>query len=257
MCTTQVVFSASWDTDRKPTIREMQEDIQELQQEKSLLEFKWKTFQIWNSSLWDLLRQDLTVSESQSLWLLVETYNTDNILWENKLQELLDTQKNEEFQSLRKQLLILKKDFYTSLIPYVDPKNIDELKIYIDSDISLNEKSKNVSSKIQKIQSSKQERVQELQVKIEDNNKIIRENIEKRISTEVRSRLDVFVNETNFASLPTATKIEIFEKLIRKLEYESIRLMNLQNTTSIIEEKILVFRVVINLLKEYTSSWRE
>lgn len=254
-CLNQSVFSASWNLDQKLTIREMQEDIQMLQQEKSLLEFKWKTFQIWNFFLWDLLKENLSILEREQLSFIVESYNRENIQWEKILQWLIDNK--ESVTDQRKDLLLLKRDFYNSLLPFVAEGRKEEFIMYIWSDLSLNEKSKDVDSQIQKIQNSKQERVQQLQIKIEDNNRLIRENIEKRISTEVKEKLDIFVNETDFSRLSNTAKKNVFDRLIKKLEYESIRLTNLRNSTSVIEEKIIVFRVVINLLKEYTINWTE
>jgi hypothetical protein len=66
---------------------------------------------------------------------------------------------------------------------------------YIGTDLSLNQKSKDVNSEISKIQSSKDERVQILQEKIEDNNRVIRKNIEDKITTEVKTKLDVFTSQ--------------------------------------------------------------
>ncbi len=251
----QSVFSASWNIVEPTTIREMQESIDELEQKKNLLEFKWKNFKIWNSSLWELLKNNLTNIEKSNLLILVEEYDSQNSSWESILKMIIESKWNDIPQ--RKVLLLLKKEFYSSLQPFVADGKLEELMDYIGTDLSLNQKSKDVNSEISKIQSSKDERVQILQEKIEDNNRVIRKNIEDKITTEVKTKLDVFTSQWNFSQLSNSAKTDVFERVIKKLEYESIRLTNLQNTTSIIEEKIIVFRVVINLLKQYTESWSQ
>ena len=249
----QSVFWASWEIAEKTTIREMQEDIEILEQEKSLLEFKWNTFKIWNITLWELLRSNLTQSEKLKLTEVVSSYNEVNIFEENILKDIINVNWDEQAQ--RDKLLLLKTNFYTSLEPFVQEEKLEELNVYAWVDKSFDEQKKNVDSKIQKIKIEKQEKVDHFQTKIEDNNKVIRENIENKIFTEVKEKLDVFVSQEEFLELPNIAKKGIFNKVIKKLEYESIRLTNLQNSTSIIEEKIIIFRVVIDLLKEYTISW--
>lgn len=247
------VFSASWVLNQSQTVREMQENIDALEQEKSLLEFKWKNLRVWNSSLWELLRNDLSAEDKSTLLLLVETYNSEKITWEKILKTIIENWWTESLQ--RKSLLLLKKDFYLSLKPYIAEDKVEKLMTYVESDLTLNEKSKDVDSQIVKIKTDKEIRVQAIQEKIEDNNKVLRKNIENKISTQVKDKLDVFVSSWDFSLLPPEAKIAVFDRVITKLEYESIRLTNLENTTSVIEEKILVFRVMINLLKEYTNSW--
>jgi len=248
-------FSASWDLYSPPTLREMQENIKNLKQEKNLLEFKWNNLRLWNTSLWELIDTNLSKPDSDALKLLVENYNDKKVSWENMLKNILETNWDELAQ--RRVLLLLKKDFYTSLKPYIAEDKLENFLSYIAADLSINEKWKDVDSEIVKIQSSQTERVEEIKTKIEDNNKILRESIENKISTQVRDRLDIFTSQWDFSMLSNDAKISVFERVIKKLEYESIRLTNLQNTTSIIEEKIIVFRVMINLLKEYTAAWSE
>jgi len=244
-------FSASPETSTPQTVREMQESIQNLEQERNLLEFKWNNFKVWSSSLWELIDANLSESDKNQLQTIVEAYNDKRISWEKVLKKIVDTNGNKISQ--RKVLLLLKKDFYTSIRPYIAEDKIENFLSYIATDLSLNEKGKDVDSEIVKIQSSKTERVEEIKTKIEDNNKILRASIENKISTQVRQKLDMFVNGWDFSNLSNESKISIFNRVITKLEYESIRLTNLQNSTSIIEEKIIVFRVMINLLKEYTA----
>ncbi len=246
-------FSASWELIEPQTVREMQESIDALEQEKTLLEFKWNNFKIGNSSLWELIKKDLSPSEENDLFSLVEEYNSKNIAWEKVLKTIIDTNWNETSQ--RRNLVLLKKEFYTSIKPYIAEDKLELLIKYIGTDLSLNEKSKDVDSKIVKIQTTKQQRVQVLQEKIEDNNKILRESIENKIITQVKSKLDTFTTQWDFSKLSNKSKIEVFNRVIMKLEYESIRLTNLENSTSVIEEKIVVFRVMINLLKDYTETW--
>lgn len=248
-------FWATWDQLEGQTIREMQENIQALEQEKNLLDFKWNNFKIGNSSLWNLIRTDLDTSEQTQLINLVEQYNSEKNIWEQNVKTIIENQWDDTTQ--RKELVLLKKDFYSNLIPYVSQENLQELMTYIGTDLSLNQKSKDVDIEILKIKNSKNQRVKILQDKIEDNNKVLRESIENKIATQIKPKLDIFTTQWDFSKLPNQNKIEVFERVITKLEYESIRLTNLRNSTSIVEEKIIVFRVVINLLENYKNSWSE
>jgi len=249
------VFWSSWDLNSSFTVREMQENIETLEQEKNLLEFKWKNFKIGSSSLWEILDKNLSPQERDNLYDIVELYSSQKSSGESILKSIINTNGNPTQQ--RRNLILLKKDFYTSIKSYISPDKLDAFLSYIETDLSLNEKSKDVDSQIQKIQNKKIERVDYYQAKIEDNNKVLRESIENKISTRIRLKLDIFVAQWSFSELSNSSKISIFDNLISKIDTESIRLGQIENSTSIIEEKILLFRVVVDILKEYTTSWEK
>lgn len=246
-----------WDSeniDSEPTtIREMQENIETLEKEKDKLEFKWNSFQIGSDSLWDLIQENITASENLLVEEIVFSYSNKKINLEKELEIIIGSKQDTE--NIQKELLLLKKEFYKSLIPYIEINKLDSFKRYIDLDLTYNEKSKLVSTQIEEKQLKRIERVEEIQDKIEDNNKILRENIEKRITTEVHEKLNNFISEDAFKNLTNDEKRQVFAKVIGKIELKIINMNNITNATSIIEEKIILFEIVLDILKSYTEKW--
>lgn len=249
----QSVFAAE-EIQEPRTIREMQESIQALEKEKTRLEFKWNTFQIGNESLWDLIKQDISIEDTQNIEEIVFSYSREN----SRLERSLDLQIGslQDTNNIENELLELKKNFYKSLIPFIQINKLEDFKRYIDLDLSYNEKSKLVSTQIEKKQLKRIERVEELQVQIELNNKILREKIEQKISIDIKEKIESFILQDSFIDLNNDQKRQVFAKVINKIELEIINMKNKSNATSIIEEKTIIFEIVVEILKSYTQEWK-
>ncbi len=246
-------FSVSAENlEEKPgTIREMQENIKALEKQKSNLEFKWRSFNIWKFSLWDLIDTTLNESEKSTLEKLVIDYSfqQNNISTENLTGSLLESTQQEK--------LYLKRDFYKSLLVYIDGKKQWDFKLYIENDLLLNEKTETVGVEIQRIQETKNERVEEIQTKIENNNKKLRQNIQQKVINSISSKLETFTQNQKFSELSWESKIKVFETVQGRLKVEINKLENLKDGTSIIEEKINIYKVIISQLESYIEVWKK
>ena len=60
--------------EKPQTLRETQNYIETLEQEKKNLEFKWETFRIWNGSLSDFMKKDLSQKEKNDITQLILNY---------------------------------------------------------------------------------------------------------------------------------------------------------------------------------------
>jgi len=208
------------------TIREMQENIKQLEKEKTNLEYKWDSFQLWNFTLWDLIDTNLTSNQKSTLETLVIEYS-------DKLGS--EPSDSEDYQTLE---LYLKRDFYKSLLPYIATERQQDFRTYIESDVELSQKTKTVNVEIQEMQDTKNERVVEIQEKIEDNNKKLRQNIQQKVISSISDKLESFSSTEKFKSLSPAAKTKIFSTVQDRLRTEINRLEALPDTTSIVEEKV-------------------
>lgn len=247
-----------WDKkeqNQKPKkVEEIQSDIKKLKKEKQRLEFKWNTFRIGNETLWDLIRDDLQESERWSLANLLVNYTA--LKNKTDLDIVRVSERGEDTDELRKELIVLKKRLYTTMIPYIQISKLAAFQLYIDSDISFHEKSKVVATEIEQKQEVRDERVEKIKEKIEDNSEVLREQIKIKITTKLQGKLDVFIAQDRFQSLKDESKIFLFQRLIEKTSIEKNNLQNIENPTSIIEEKIFLFNIVTEILEWYISDWR-
>jgi len=239
-----VFFSSVTYAQEPETIREMQENIKQLEKEKTNLEYKWDSFQLWNFTLWDLIDTNLTSKQKSTLETLVIEYS-NNLNPESTTE---DYQKSE---------LYFKRDFYKSLLPFIAKQRQQDFKTYIVSDVELSQKTKTVNVEIQEIQETKNERVVEIQEKIEDNNKKLRQNIQQKVISSISEKLESFSSTEKFQSLSPAAKTKIFSTVQGRLKAEINRLEALPDTTSIVEEKVNIYKVIISQLQSYIDSWNK
>ncbi len=256
----QSVFWASWNlinlnsaSEKPQTLREMQEVNQDLEQEQQNLEFKWVTFRS-TSALWDFLKKDLSDLEREELEMIVVNYSKKIERLEKKIET---TQEDTEIlQKLRKDVLLLKQNFYKNLIVYMQVEKLNDFLRYINLDLSYREKSKDVAIELDRKNIERNERVAEIQEKIKDNTKRLHNQIKLKIMRRVWEKLDSFVSQKKFQSLSNQGRIQIFEKLIEKLSQKKQKLKSTSEATSFLEEKLLIYEIVEKMLFSYLEKWK-
>ncbi|MDA9128917.1 hypothetical protein N9J72_00375 [Candidatus Gracilibacteria bacterium] len=235
-------------------VEDIQNDIENLEKEKLRLEFKWNTFRVGNDTLGDIIRDDLGEGEREKLELLLVNYTS--LKNKNDADTINATEQGENINELRSELLSLKKKLYTALIPYIQKEKIGAFKLYIESDIVYNEKSKGVAIEIDEKEVTRDARVEKIQEQIQDNAEILREQIRVKISEKLQGKLDTFIAQEKFQGLKDESKVILFERLIEKTLSEKEALQNIENPTSVIEEKIFLFNIVSDTLNGYIDNWK-
>ena len=243
---------------KKPqSIRELWKDINTLEQEKNLLVFKWKTFVVWWNSLSDLVRAEVSDAEKAEIEQVLNSYLDQKNIYTEELNAALENQDEGEYiEDIKSNMIQNKIWFYSGLLPYIEASKAEEFKLYIDSDLKLNEKSREVSVDIDRKNIERQERVEVLQERIKDNKELLRYNIEERVNKLVQSRLEEFTKKESFINLSNEQKIEVFDRLVVKIDILIDKLEALENTTSVVEEKIILYQVVQDILQWFIDSWK-
>jgi len=230
----------------------MGNDIEQLEEEKKVLEFKWNNFLIWGNTLSEFVRADLDDSDKREIENILESYVADKNVLERQQEKLIEAlQTDEKLEEKKLELLSRKKDFYSALLSYIDVDKVDEYRSYIENDILLNEKSKDVSSEIQRKNVEKQDRVEYLQEKYKAPDKTLDENSE--LVVRMRDKLDIFIQRESFQALTPEQKIFIFERLITRIEGE-IKKIEEQNSY-VNDSKKAIFKTVQDILWEYIEGF--
>lgn len=256
ICTFQMqyIFASSWDIEKPKTLLEMQEEKHKLEEEETVLQFKWTTFQLWNDSLGDIMKIDLSAGEKNNLEEIINIFLESKEDLEKELDKSIERWR--EIEDIKTELLEWKHNFYKNLIPFIQIEKLESFKKYVDSDLNYNEKSKSIQDKIQQNDIQKTERLEELQDKIDDNSRDFRKKIEETITLRVWEKLDIFVSQENFSLLENEVKTEIFLKIILKFEDAINNLEDSVNPTAALEAKIIGLEVVIEILESYRDEWK-
>lgn len=236
------------------TIREMQENAALLKQEQEKLVFKWKTFKIWN----DPLSTFIIERDDISNWILssmIINYENQTRLLETKLVKSIEYE--EETAETYRKLVDLKKNFYTQLLPYIKTEKLTLYKNYISSDVMYNEKSKVVDVERQQLEVKKKDRIEEIKEKIEVNNEVLRSSIQEKVTKKVSILLSEFTSWDRFLSLDNQQKILVFQRIKEKIQWvKDTYKITQNNSTSIIDEKLILFDIVESLVDDYITDWK-
>lgn len=250
----QSVFWFSWEIKSTETLREMQEKIDSLKEEKQVLDFKWKNFRIGNENLGDLIKKDLSEEEKSEIERLILDYNEDKENFEEDIEVALEAL--EAIDDIQRDLILLKQDFYTSLIPYLQDDKLEGFRKYVESDLTLREKSNEVATQIEQKNIERTERVDELQEQIKHHKEQLYEQIKEKVTSRVTQRLDEFILQEKFQELPSESKIAVFERLILKIQERNAALEENSHITSIAQETKVLYEVIEEILNSYISLWK-
>lgn len=249
-----IIHSSFWATWNIQTIREIQSNTENLEQEKTKINFRWSTFIIGNETLGDIIRE-LSQSEQEELSIIIEEFQKNIVYIEKKVFRAIET--NSDTSQKELDLKENRKTFYISLLPYINKDKIESYKLYIQEDIKASDWKTKLDIEIQKLDSKKKERIEELQEKIENNNKIIRDNITLKLRFKVEEKIESFVQSERFLLLTNENKILLFKKLVAKIKFERDKIQENVSSTSILWEKILLLEVVQEIIEEYMSEWEK
>lgn len=230
--------------ENEETIREMQQDSKTLQKEKSILDFKWSTFQIWGETLADFLIE-LNEQDQKSLSEIIEVFQSENEKLERNIDKKINRGSN--IENKYADLIELKKNFYKDLLPFIASDKRDHFLSYINKDVTLNEKSRRVSVEIKKIELAKKNRVEELKEQAVNNYSSIEENIERKAKISIEN----FIHKESFSNLSLNSQFEVFQTIKGKLNSKIDNSYNLPR----LQEDLL--KIVVWVVEEYIIVWQE
>lgn len=248
-------FETEEQTERKETVKEIQANIESLKKEKSHLDFKWDTYRIGNENLWNLLKSDLSDEQKLEIEEIIIEYKDSLDKYEGKISITLDARRD-EVDAITNEFLIEKREFYMSLIKYVEVDKLEDYMTYINSDLNFNEKSNEVAVKIEQKNIQKEERIEEIQKQIHSNTNILRDRIREKVTTRVTEKLDSFVTEEKFSQLSNGGKIIVFQKLQSKVQNKIEELKSHPDPTSI-EENLFLHEIINEIIQWYIDNWSE
>ena len=99
-------------------------------------------------------------------------------------------------------------------------------------------------------------KVIELKNQAGKNTALIREQLESKILKEVEKLIEIIVTQGKFQSLPNSAKRELFEKFSTKLSSQIQTLQSTPSPTGVIDEKILLYHGILELLQSYIDAWK-
>jgi len=244
------------------TIKELKENIDYLDKTNSELDDELKNLNT-DYELKNYLRKDLSLIEIYNLKVIISSYNR------NKLQ--LDTiliEKAKNLQSVnddKKTLLELKKEFYNSLIPFIDNKFNDNYINYIKKDAKIFTEQNDISTDIIVKKEILINKVSKIEIKIQEQKDFINKKIKNIIDVTIDEKITNLSNNVSFNNLSKDSKLKVLEKTIYKIKEKLDKLIeeNLEltktgslskNNNDLINKKIQTYIIALDKLVMFKDS---
>ena len=235
------------------TIKELKENINELEWEKRQLKDEWQQFLIENGEIQDLLKDDIAEEDESKLKEIIDLYGVYKAKLDNDLE---DTENDEQYNEIKQELLKLKQDLYKKLVYFIKVEKLDDFLTYVRWDLSVNEKRKDVSKEISEDKKKLEEKVQVIREKIEENKKVLEERIRIVIEKKLDEKISKILSDERFTRLSEDKKKQMFLITLEKLRIKRLELTSLTEKTSLVDKQIETYNIIEEKLLE-VMEWFE
>lgn len=250
------VFWATWELENtwSITISDLKNDINTLNQSSYELSQDLKLFNA-NDRLKSFFKNNLSLEDLEQLESIIWDYiikrKDVNVSLADKVDDLkdIDDEKNE--------LLLLKRDLYKLLLPYIDKAKTLEYIEFVESDARLLKQRKDVTSEIINKQEQLNTRVWELEEKIKSYNKTLSDTLEKVIADKIKEKLDFLRNNKKFKALNKNSKLNVLNKTIDKIRFKIDELEEEYDKSEALERKIEIYIIVLDEIIEFKNQIKE
>lgn len=220
------------------------ETIVDLKQSISSLQEKQKAINIKNPDLSGIedirwfLKDELYHYQINDINKIISQYNSFKLSVNN-----LEKYSNE--------ILIVKKETYKKLTPYVKSENLDEFLSYIKNNLETVKQDKSIKIEISKKQVKLEAKVDAIKEKIKENKDEFENNILDIINTKVEEKVNIIKDNNDFNKLDLEKKKYVIAQVIKKLEIKKSEKQNSWNKFK--EREIYIYELVIWKLKLFLS----
>ena len=247
--------SSSWsivETEKVETIKELRENITELESEKKRLKEDWQNFLSENGKIQDFLKEDIPEEDEEKLREIIDLYTIYKQRVDSELEISDDEEKTEE---LRQELLRLKQDLYKKLVYFIKIEKLDDFLTYVRWDLSVNEKRKDVDEEIDEDTKKLEEKVQVIRNKIQENKRVLDERIRVVIEKKLDEKISKILSDERFTKLDIEAKKQLFVITLEKLRIRKEALNSMPDKTSLVHKKIETFNIIEQKLIEVMNGF--
>jgi hypothetical protein len=241
--------------DNTKTIRELRENIEELDRTKDELYIRSIDFSPDVVLRW-YFRDDLTKSDLDELKNIIDDYNYNRRILEKDLnslsRSLLDT------SVVIKNLLEEKKDLYKKMTPFIKISHYDDYINYIKSDTSIYSKKTEIDSSIIKKNEIINNKVWVIEERIREHRTYLEDNLRLIVNQRLDERINIIAKNPWFIKLENSRKIEILNATLEKTNNEINKLtLSEWFLNNSILQKIEIYNITYRKLEEFRNSFIE
>lgn len=213
----QISYAKSWDMFLwTPTIKELSANLEKLKEEKQDFTSKAKELK---EEYWDLIsfiKDDLTSDEIEEINDNVEKYLENKKNVESELNKQI--KKLEDTTQTKKEILILRANFYKYLAKYIQKDKKEDFINHIRFQIQSEKESKDLIEEILKNQNLLEQKVSYIKEKIEDHKENLQAQIESKISQKIKDRIEEIDSNQKYDKIDQKVKNKIYKDFTLSIE---------------------------------------
>ncbi len=230
------------------SIKELKNNIIELKKEEINLNQKTKQFIEENKWLKNFFLENLNSDDNSKINSVISDYNSEK----SKLEELLSTKDSvKEQDEIKKDILLLKKDVYKSLLIYVKKDKLDDYMDFIKQDVIFSKDKKDIKIALSENEQALAEKMSNIKEKIKENNNSLETKIEKLIREKITVKLTKIVESEKFQKLEQVQKEKILNSLLSSIVKNRIALEKSEDKVS--QKKVELYKIVEEILMKFIS----
>lgn len=252
----ELVYSGSW-----ITIKELKNDIENLDKTNSWIINELNELNE-NYKLKLYLNTNLSLSESYKLRKIVSDFNTIK----NKLDIELNEKINNKNDLIEIKIKILneRKNFYESLIPYINNAYYNDFIDYVREELRLFNEKNNLITNITLKKEILNQKLWRIEEKIQEHKVYLNKNIKIIIEKTIDEKILNLSNNSSFILLDTEKQKLVIQKTIDKIDFKLNELLDSSFKTStgslfytnseLFDKKVQIYFIAIEKLKDFRNS---
>ncbi len=230
----QGVFSYTWNS---LTIEQIQTNIQELHQTNITLDAQLQELQNSERIRW-FFKNNLSEVELEELSIIIKTY--------------IEERKNHHIDEQDKTIL-LKKNLYKDMIPYVELWQMESYLNYIQDDANIIKRQGQLSKELSKNQELLENKVDFIETKITEHKKTFSATLRDSIDQKIDQKISLLREGSKFSTLSVESKISVLEKTIRKIKIRISNVEQMSDRTDILETRLELFYIILEKIESFKN----
>ena len=240
-------------SDIEKTIKELKENIDNLNNKKNDLNTK---IELLKNSKWELknfFRENLNEKEVDEIKEIVGLYK----IYQGRLNKKLVEKARESGETIeeRKRLLETKKELYKKLIPYIKKEKLNNYVEFIRWDFEILKEKKFVSANIKRKEGLIENKVSFIKEKVKKHKKYLNQNLKSIIEKKTDEKIENLRNNDKFRILDKKTKLRIIQKTIIKVKTKIKKIENEFIKTSGIPKKTWIYELILDKLNIFKKEF--
>ena len=168
-------------------------------------------------------REDLDQLELEALSFIINTYIQSR-------KEIAEENLDES--------IILKKNLYKDMIPYIDASRMESYLEYVQNDAQIIKRQDELNKEISKNKELLDSKVDFIETRIKDHRDSFSYTLQTDIELKIDKKLAILRESSKFAELEDVSKISVLNKTIRKIKIRISNAEQISDRTDILETRL-------------------